>query len=449
MSPTSVGGARRFRVIWLGQLVSVLGSGAGWFAVTVWAWRSTGSATQFALLAFAAFAAGLVASPLAGLLVDRLSRKTVLLTCDSGLAVVSTVVLALYASDQLRVWHLMLVAVVEGVLESLHWLAYAAMLTDLVPEERRSRANGLVALSDPASEVLAPALGGALLSVTSLGGVLLLDLATYLVAVCVLAAVPVPDHRADGTGDSAPRAAANAGSSWRADLLVGFRTIARHRGLRALTALYFAMNLVGGVVYALNTPLVLLRNGDSAGVLGMVVAAGGAGGLLGALLMSGWRGPARQARFVAGGIAFGCAFGPLLMAFSHAAVLWLAATFVAAFVPAMTNAVNQTLWQRTVPTEVQGRVFGARRLVTQASVLIGLLGAGPLVDSAPTGAFDDPGAVVGSLLGTGKEGLAAAVIATVALLGLAISLASLLSGSLRSLDDVSTPLAESAGERKS
>jgi MFS family permease len=420
-------GMNQFRAIWLGQLVSVLGSGAGWFAVTVWAWRSTGSATQFALLAFTSFGAGLVASPLAGVLVDRLSRKAVMLLCDSGLAVCSVVVLSLYSTDHLRVWHLMLIAVVEGVLEALHWLAYAALITDLVPEERRSRANGLVALADPASEVLAPALGGALLGATSLGGVLIVDLATYLVAVCTLAAIPVPDHRT-------ARPPTPTRPSLRSDILAGFDYIRRHPGLRTMAALYFVMNLVGGVAYALNSPLVLLRNGDRAEILGMVVAAGGAGGLLGALLMSAWPGPRRRARFVAAGIALGCAFGPLLMAVSHTAPLWLAATFIAALVPAMTNTVNQTLWQSAVPTELQGRVFGARRLVTQASVLIGLLGAGPLADSSSlSGVFD------GWLLGTGKEAVAAAVIAAVALLGLATSLAALLSRGLRTLDSAPAP----------
>lgn len=424
----TVGDLSRFRIIWLGQLFSVLGSGVSWFAVTVWAWQSTGSATQFAVLTFCSFGAGLVASPLAGALVDRLHRKSVMLLCDTGLAVCSVVVLSLYSSGQLLVWQLMIVGVVEGVLESLHWLAYAALVSDLVPDERRSRANGLVGLSDPASEVLAPALGGALLLAISLGGVLVVDIATYLVAVLSLSLLHVPDHRA---GRSADEPAEPRRSLW-SDALLGFAYIRRNATLRALVALFFVMNLVGGVAYALNIPLVLLRSGDDTAIVGLVVSFGGAGGVVGALVMSGWRGPRRRALFVAGAVALGCALGPLLMAVSRTAPLWLLATFAAAAAAPVANAVYQTIWQGVVPSELQGRVFGARRLVTQAAIPIGLLGSGPLVDSVLSGAIGED-SVLAPIVGVGAEGAAALVIGTTALLGIAVGTAGLFARALRKL----------------
>ncbi len=419
----------RFRIIWVGQLVSVLGSGISWFAVTVWAWQTTGSATQFGLLIFCSFASGLLASPLAGALVDRLSRKSVMLVCDTALAGCSAVVLSLYASGQLRVWHLLIVGAVEGVLETFHWLAYAALISDLVPDHQRSRANGLVGLSDPASDVVAPAVAGALLVVVTLGGVLVVDVATYLAATLSLGLVKVPDHR---TARSVASAAEPRRRLW-SDALLGFGYIRRDRALRGLVGIFFVMNFVGGVAYALNIPLVLLRSGGDTAALGVVVSAGGVGGVVGALVMSVWSGPRRRARFVAGGIALGCAFGPLLMAVSFTAPLWILATFVAALVPPMVNAVHQTIWQGTVPSELQGRVFGARRLITQAALPIGLLGSGPLVDSVLTDAMNTD-SVLAPVLGAGGEGAAAAVIGTAAVLGLIGGIVGLLSRALRRLD---------------
>ncbi len=432
-------GYRQFRIMWIGQFVSLLGSGLGWFAVTVWAWRTSGSATQFALLTFCSFATGLLLSPLAGALADRLSRKALMLLCDTGLALCSTALLGLYASGQLQVWHLMVLAVLEGALESFHWLAYSALVSDLVPDDRRSRANGLVALGDPASEVLAPAAGGVLLAVFSLGGVILVDLATYLVGVCALLMTQVPDHRAGADPKHAPAAP----RTLRSDLLFGFRYIWRSAPLRALTGLFLVMNLVGGVAYALNLPLVLLRGDDSSVLLGTVVAAGGTGGVLGALLMSVWQGPRARARFVALGMAVGCALGPMLMAVAHTAVLLAAAAFLAAFVPPVINTSYQTLWQGEVPSEQQGRVFGARRVLTQITLPVGLLGSGPLVDSALGDAIGE-GTAAADMLGAGKEGAAALAIGMVAVVGVIAACAGALAPSLRRLDHASA--ARSAAE---
>jgi MFS transporter, DHA3 family, macrolide efflux protein len=405
-------GLRRFQIIWLGQFVSVLGSGISWFAVTVWAWQTTGSATQFGLLTFCSFGAGLLAGPLAGVLVDRLSRKVMLLLCDTALAGCALALLYLHSTSQLKVWHLLVVGVLEGVLETLHWLAYSALVGDLVSADRRSRVNGMVGLADPTSEVLAPVLGGVLLSVTTLSGVLAVDIATYLVAIPSLGLVRVPDHRDTGPAGET----AGTRSLWT-DTLVGFRYIRGNTALCGLVVVFFVTNLVGGVVYALNTPLVLLRSGDNAAVLGLVVSFAGAGGVAGALVSSIWRGPRRGGLFILAGITGACLLGPLLMAVSHVVALWLFATFVTAALPPLINAVNQAIWQGFVPTGLQGRVFGARRLITQAALPIGLLGAGPLADSALAGAIGKD-SVLAPVLGTGTEGAMAMLVGAVALLGL-------------------------------
>lgn len=431
----------RFRIIWLGQLVSVLASGVAWFSIMVWAWQTTSSTTQFGLLLFVSFATGLLVSPVAGVLVDRANRKTVILLCDLGLAAASGVVLALYLSDRLQLWHLLVVGAGEGVLETAHWLAFAGLITDLVPDEQRSRANGLMWLSDPASEIAAPAVGGALLAVASLGGVLVLDIATYLVAVVCLAVIRVPDHRAGAEAHEA--SAGTAGRRrWMADVSTGFRYIWHSRILRPLLVMFFMVNAVGGVAHALTTPLVLLRSGDSTAVLGTVISASGLGGLLGAALMGVWPGPKRRVRFIIGCLAAGCGLGPLLLAVSHAFVLWVVAAFAAAMVVPMANAVHQTLWQAVVPTELQGRVFGARRVLTQAAMPIGLLGAGPLVDSGLGRAITTDSALA-VLVGTGTEGAAGLVLGIAALLGLATTIVLAFARQMRDLDRP----AEAAGER--
>ena len=64
-----------FTIVWAGQVVSLLGSGMTWFALTIWAWKITGQATALALVGFFSFGPTILLSPIAGALVDRWNRK--------------------------------------------------------------------------------------------------------------------------------------------------------------------------------------------------------------------------------------------------------------------------------------------------------------------------------------------------------------------------------------
>jgi len=442
---------RGFSWVWAGQSLSAVGSGTAWFAVTLWVWGESGSATLFAMLTLLSLAPGLAAAPLAGVVVDRVGRRAVLLLSDTVLAAATCAVLALHLYGALEIWHLYLIAVVEGVMESLHLVAYAALVPLLVPESGLTRANGMIGLADPGSEILAPALGGVLLAVADLSAVLALDLLTFGFAALTLLAVPVPEPtRRAPVGPVAADARETEGGAragprpWarlRADLVFGFGYIARRRGLWILLALFFALNLSGAVSYALTTPLLMLR-GDDTAVLGAVLALGGVGGVAGALAVSAFGSRVRRVPLVLAGTAFGCAAGPLLTALAHAPWLWAVSAFAAGAALSAVNAAYQALWQARVPLEAQGRVFGARRLLAQSSLPLGLLAAGPLVDLVLTPLFENGGAgPAAALLGGGRTGATALLLGLAGLAGLGAALLAAASPRLRRLD---TPERESA-----
>lgn len=77
-----LGGTSAFSVVWAGQLVSFLGTGMTRFALTIWAWKVTGSATALALVGFFSFGPIVLLSPVAGALVDRWNRKLVMMLSD-------------------------------------------------------------------------------------------------------------------------------------------------------------------------------------------------------------------------------------------------------------------------------------------------------------------------------------------------------------------------------
>src|SRR6185436_12646607 len=99
-------GGRTFLTIWIGQFVSLIGSGLTSFALGVWIYQQTGSVTQFALNTLGFYLPSILLGPLAGTVTDRLDRRLVMIISD-GVAGVSTLaVFFLYRAGALQVWHI-------------------------------------------------------------------------------------------------------------------------------------------------------------------------------------------------------------------------------------------------------------------------------------------------------------------------------------------------------
>jgi MFS family permease len=103
-----------FMVIWFGQLVSLLGTAMTRFALLIWAYQQTGQATTLALLGFFSFVPYILASPLAGVIVDRGNRRWVMLAADLGAGLMTIGLLAFYLAGELQIWHLYLVQALAG-----------------------------------------------------------------------------------------------------------------------------------------------------------------------------------------------------------------------------------------------------------------------------------------------------------------------------------------------
>src|SRR5512141_3124843 len=107
-------GMRAFTTIWLGQIVSLLGSAMTWFAFTLWVWQKTGQASSLATVSFLAFLPSILFMPIAGTFVDRCEHKYTLILSDMGSACTTLIVLLLYLSNNLAIWHVYLLSLFVG-----------------------------------------------------------------------------------------------------------------------------------------------------------------------------------------------------------------------------------------------------------------------------------------------------------------------------------------------
>lgn len=410
-------GMRAFMIFWLGQLVSLLGTGMSRFALTIWAWELTGQATALALVAVFSFAPAVIVSPIAGAMVDRLPRKLMMMLSDVAAGLASTVLLLLYLTGNLQIWHLYVAGAFSGIFESFQFPAFSAAISTMVPKEQYGRANGLLALADSASAIAAPVLAGVLLAVVGIAGVLVIDVVTFLFAVGVLAFITVPEPKR--TTDPAE----SRGNFWR-EITYGFSYILARPSLLGLQLAFLGSNFFSGIGTILINPMVLARTANNELVLATVQTAMGIGGVAGGLILSTWGGPKRRVHGVLLGFIW-AALCQLWLGLGQSLWVWSAASFAMVLSIPIINGSNQAIWQAKVAPDVQGRVFAARRVFAQLTGPVGMALAGPLADWIFEPAMRPGGALSGALggiFGTGTGAGMAVIIALSGLISIAVGL---------------------------
>ena len=130
-----------FTVVWLGQIVSVLASSMSQFALTIFMYEKTQSATAMGLMQVFYFVPFLLVSPIAGVMVDRYNRKVMMMVSDLGSGLATVCILILQALGILQFWHLYVTAIIYGLGTAYQWPAYSAAISTMVPKEQLGRAR--------------------------------------------------------------------------------------------------------------------------------------------------------------------------------------------------------------------------------------------------------------------------------------------------------------------
>lgn len=391
---------RTFTIIWFGQLVSIVGTAMTRFALLIWAYEQTGNATTVALLGFFSYTPYVLASPLAGIWVDRLDRRLVMIFADLAAGLMTISLLLLYSNDALHIWHLFLIQGLSGAFEAFQLPAYTAATTTLIPKRHFTRASGMRSLAGAGGQVLAPFLAGLLLVAVGIQGVMLIDVVTFLTAIFTLALVRIP--RPEPAADE--EEAEGGATVWR-QLSFGTRYILQRPGLLGLMLIFVGINFFAALTYFSVLPaMVLARTGGDEIALGNVMASLGAGGIVGGLLVSTWGGPRPRIHGALAFTALSFLLGDTLFALGRSPLVWIVAGFLAALFIPFIVAANRSIWQSKVHPAVQGRVLSIQGMLQQAAMPLGYLLAGPLADQVFGPAMEPGGTLAplfGPLVGTG------------------------------------------------
>jgi MFS family permease len=383
-----------FSIIWAGQLVSTLGSGLTSFALGVWVYEQTGSATLFAINLVVWILPNVVLSPVAGVITDRWDRRLVMLFSDTGAGLSSLFVVLVLVTGELQVWHVYVATFFNSAFGVFQWPAYSAATSLLVPKEHLGRAGGMTQIGEAISRLATPAVAGALFVSVGLRFILLIDVVSYLAAVATLIGVRFPQPEA--TQDDQ----VGKGSFWR-EALYGWTYIRERSGLINLLIVFASLNFLMSLTFPLLTPMLL--DMTSPDVVGYVDSIGGLGMLVGTLVMSAWGGPKRRvygifaAEMLAG-------LSTLLLGLRPSIPLIASAGFGMMLGMPLSNGCSQAIWQTKVAPNVQGRVFAIRSMIAFSIQPVAFALAGPLAERVFEPLMADGGRlapVFGRAIGTG------------------------------------------------
>ncbi|HEY7144975.1 MAG TPA: MFS transporter [Streptosporangiaceae bacterium] len=361
---------RDFALLWAGQSVSMIGDGIFTVALALEALRLGHSAAALSFVLAARIGPAVCLLLIGGVVVDRAPRKPTMLAGDICRGIAVGLIAVVAATGAARLWQLVVMAVIFGVADAFFSPASTAIVPELLPADLLVQGSSIAASSKQACQrLIGPALGGFLIAAVGNGAAFGADAASFAVGVACLLAVPSGGRPAAG----------QARPSMLAQAREGLRYCASRRWLWLAISSHGFINLVAVAPLSVLVPLLIEQDMRQSGaVLGLVLAAGGVGGLAGAILAGRARVPRRRvtATWVAGGAA-----GAATAALAAAASPWYAAAFFALIWACATygNALWMPILQEGVPREMLGRASSIEWIFSFAGSPLGIIGAGLLV----------------------------------------------------------------------
>ncbi len=369
---------RSYLFFWAGQLVSLMGSLVVQFAIIWWITDITRNALFLSLGTFLYFIPMVLLTPIAGVLADRLNRKSLIIIADSFQALVTVWIIGLFYlnladSNPLAV---ILINALRGVCQAFHMPTVSAIVPTMVPKDKLSRVNGVGFLFTSLIQLVGPMIGAVLMAIShdALEVVLWVDVFTFSIAVIPLLLIKIPSVRGLIENNKEKNE-----TSFKEEFKEGIRIIKLIPGMITLLFLDVLINFLISPINVL-LPLYILEthSGDifSLAII-MLFLNGGMilGGIITALKKE-WKHKIRvyfSGMFIVMGLisVFGLAPPGFFI------LLWIGVALVGFILPIITT-IYMTIIQTTVPPDKMGRVSSVNQSISSSMFPIGTLAAGPL-----------------------------------------------------------------------
>lgn len=357
----------KFILLWAGELISSVGGGLTSFGLGVYVFNQTGSAASMALVTLLAFLPTLMLSVPAGVLADRFDRRLLMMLGDGCSAFGILYILICMLRGEAALWQICVGVSISSVFSSLLEPSYRATVTDLLTKEEYSKASGMVSLAGSARYLLSPVLAGALLAVSDIKLLLLIDILTFFPT--VFAAAFVRKKIEVKTSENKESLAKSFREGWS--------VITGNRGIFILIIVSSVMTCFMGCFQILAQPLILdFADSTTLGIGETVCACG----MLVSGLFLGAKGINRNyVKTLVSALLFA---GINMVGFGILENIYLICLFGFLFFASLPFANNclDYLVRTNIPDELQGRAWGIIGFLSQIGYVVAYGAAGAAAD---------------------------------------------------------------------
>jgi MFS family permease len=330
----------------------------------------------FSLLGVLGFLPFILFALPAGVWVDRLRRKPILILGDAARAVLLAAIPLLWALDLLQMWHLLAISFVVGVFTVFFDVAYQSYLPSLVDREQLVEGNAKLQLTVSTANVAGPSLAGALIAAITAPYAIVLDAISFVISTAFMIPIRRPEALPERTeGSPKPK--------MLPELKEGLAYVVRHPHLRAIAACTGSSNFFGSIAFTIALLYFVRTLHLSAFEAGFVFAVFGVGSIVGALAAN----PVQRAIGVGRAIVLPALLFPVF-AFSVPLApkgfplpVLIAGAVVGGYSQVAYNITQVSLRQAITPERLQGRMNASMRWIVWGTLPLGQLAGGALASA--------------------------------------------------------------------
>lgn len=383
----------KFMTIWMGQLISNIGSGMTAFALVVYVYQRTGSATAVSIIALLAYLPTILLHPLGGILADRFDRRLMMICGDlfSALGL-------LYILISVQLGHTGMVPIVIGVVinaifVSLLEPSYKATVTDLLTEEEYARAIGLVQMAGNAKYLISPAIAGIILGYSDIRAILIIDILTIFITVLAVASVRKKIQKIEPRQDE---------FNVVREFKDAFKTLGSDQEVLRLVILMAWVCFFIGFIQTLMIPMILAVG--TVTTVGWIESISAIGMLVGSVIIGVFGIKKNHAEILFASLLI-CGGFMALIGVSTSTWVILATSIMFFVTLPFINTCADVLLRIRIPNKVQGRAWGMISFLTQLGYVVAYAICGILADRIFEPMMQTNGllaASVGAVIGTGE-----------------------------------------------
>lgn len=399
-----------FLFLWITQSFSALGSSITSFALIIWSYQQHESTLITAMLSVCSYIPYVIMSIFAGALSDKWNKKTTILISDSFAALCTIMVLVLLNTGRLEIWHIYCLNALNGLMNTFQQLASDVAISILTPKKHYQKVSGIRSFSNSLISIITPIIATALLTLTSIQIIILLDLLTFIFAfVSLLFFIKIPEVYSKNVKKESVFKSAKSGLYFLKDNL----------GILNLILFLAAINFTASVFNAIFPAMILSRKEGGEMALGVVNTVTGIAMLVGSILASILPIPKSRVRVIFNGLLLSMSTENFFLAFGKSVPVWCVGAILGWIaIPIMTSNMD-VIFRSCIPIEMQGRVYSVRNTLQFFTIPIGYFLGGILVDKVfePFMMLQKSDGLLVSIFGSGKGSGAAVLFFILGIIG--------------------------------